>query len=159
MRNGQQPKSQGQIEPGEEFKAILALRVYIYQSKRKSWGIQLHFWWLCRPRATKIKTWGLPKSETLINHPFQDKTPKDLTSKVRVKQKQSFTLNCSPVLQHLGCPGKLNLKNRNRMYNFEASWGEKMEWDNQSSWNQERKEKTKYRTGKTNKNFKIRWWM
>lgn len=28
VRNGQQPKSQGQIEPGEEFKAILALRVY-----------------------------------------------------------------------------------------------------------------------------------
>ena len=30
MRNGQQPKSQGQIEPGEECKAILTRRVYTY---------------------------------------------------------------------------------------------------------------------------------
>lgn len=115
MRNGQQPKSQGQIEPGEECKAILTLRVYnlslsskgiylslssksIYLSRRKSWGIQLHFWWFCKPREIKIKTQELPKSETLINHPFKAKTPKDFTSKVKVKQKQTIfniKLQCS----------------------------------------------------------------
>lgn len=147
MKNCQQPNLRD-----EELKAILGGDQY----KRKSWEIKLQCWWLYRPKATKVRTQGLPKSGTLI--PFRLKHWKASLPKSRWN-----TVSHTKLLPNVVITGMFRetqpQESRDCIIS-KATEGRKWNAINdQSTRNQENEGKTKYRRGKTNTKLKIRRWI